>query len=35
MKNNSLLGVMCDFKYDNKNEYINSFEKFKNFHLNK
>lgn len=29
MKNNSLLGVMCDFKYDNKNEYINSFEKFK------
>lgn len=29
MKNNSLLGVICDFKYDNKNEYINSFENFK------
>jgi dTDP-4-dehydrorhamnose 3,5-epimerase-like enzyme len=28
-KKNSLLGVICDFKYDNKNEYINSFKKFK------
>jgi dTDP-4-dehydrorhamnose 3,5-epimerase-like enzyme len=28
IKDNSLLGVICDYKYDNKNEYINSFEKF-------
>ena len=24
----SLLVVICDYKYDNKNEYINNFKKF-------
>lgn len=28
LKTNSLLGVICNYKYDNKNEYINSFKKF-------
>ena len=27
--NDSLLTVLCDHKYDNKNEYINNFDKFK------
>jgi len=27
--NESILGVICDYKYDNKNEYINKFKDFK------
>ena len=27
--NNSLLTVLCDYKYDNKNEYINDYNEFK------
>jgi len=27
--NDSLLTVLCDYKYDNKNEYINNYNEFK------
>ena len=28
--NHTLLGVLCNYKYDKKKEYINNFQKFKN-----
>lgn len=30
IKKNSILACLCDYKYDFKNEYINSYIKFKN-----
>ena len=33
LKRNSLLGVICDYKYDSKKEYIHNFKEFKKLSL--